>query len=342
MDTTHDGAANRLNKPLVVALLGVVAVAVAIALNFVLAPERDDAQRRDAPASAVAPETASEALGPGAVPSFDVVRVNPGGDMVMAGRAAPGRMVTILDGDTVLGEVEADENGEWVFVPDQPLAPGPRRLTLRLDGAGGAAVTSEDAVVVVVPEPGKDIAGQPAEPGSQALALRIGPGGVMSGVLQAPSSGGEPPPISIGAVDQAGTGAMTVAGRAAPGALVQLYIDNALAGRTQATAEGEWRIEVETPLRAERFSLRADEVTQDGHVTARVAVPYSRGTSGELEPGQAETSIVVQPGANLWRIARRTLGNGVAYTSIYQANKAQIIDPNLIFPGQVFSVPPTN
>jgi LysM repeat protein len=49
--------------------------------------------------------------------------------------------------------------------------------------------------------------------------------------------------------------------------------------------------------------------------------------------------VVVQPGANLWRIARRAYGRGVRYTVIYAANRDQIRDPRLIFPGQVFAVP---
>ena len=47
----------------------------------------------------------------------------------------------------------------------------------------------------------------------------------------------------------------------------------------------------------------------------------------------------MQPGANLWRIALSRYGEGASYTLIYQANRAQIRDPNLIYPGQVFSVP---
>ena len=111
-------------------------------------------------------------------------------------------------------------------------------------------------------------------------------------------------------------------------------------GGAQASAEGDWRIAVETPFAAEGFSLRADEVTAGGASPREWRCPFPAAPAADFEPGQAETSIIVQPGANLWRIARRTLGNGVAYTSIYEANKAQIIDPNLIFPGQVFSVPP--
>ena len=48
---------------------------------------------------------------------------------------------------------------------------------------------------------------------------------------------------------------------------------------------------------------------------------------------------MVQPGNSLWRIARRIYGRGIRYTVIYAANRAQIGDPALIFPGQIFSVP---
>ncbi len=49
---------------------------------------------------------------------------------------------------------------------------------------------------------------------------------------------------------------------------------------------------------------------------------------------------MIQPGNNLWRIARRTYGYGIRYTVIYQANREQIRDPDLIYPGQIFVLPP--
>jgi nucleoid-associated protein YgaU len=49
--------------------------------------------------------------------------------------------------------------------------------------------------------------------------------------------------------------------------------------------------------------------------------------------------VVIQPGDNLWTIARRTYGAGWEYTLIYRANRDQIADPDLIYPGQVFVVP---
>jgi len=51
---------------------------------------------------------------------------------------------------------------------------------------------------------------------------------------------------------------------------------------------------------------------------------------------------VVQPGNSLWRLARESYGDGLRYTVIYEANKDQIANPDLIYPGQVFSIPAGN
>ena len=48
---------------------------------------------------------------------------------------------------------------------------------------------------------------------------------------------------------------------------------------------------------------------------------------------------MVQPGNNLWNISRVLYGRGIRYTVIYQANRDQIRDPDLIYPGQVFKAP---
>ena len=46
--------------------------------------------------------------------------------------------------------------------------------------------------------------------------------------------------------------------------------------------------------------------------------------------------------ADGWRIARRTLGQGTLYSVIYAANRDLIRDPDLIYPGQVFRLPPSS
>jgi nucleoid-associated protein YgaU len=49
--------------------------------------------------------------------------------------------------------------------------------------------------------------------------------------------------------------------------------------------------------------------------------------------------VIIQPGNNLWQISRVIYGRGVEYTVIYQANRDQIRNPNLIYPGQILTTP---
>jgi nucleoid-associated protein YgaU len=78
----------------------------------------------------------------------------------------------------------------------------------------------------------------------------------------------------------------------------------------------------------------------DGRVAQRMEMPFARAEpSAELGAGSSDR-IVVQPGNSLWRIARRVYGEGTRYSVIYQANREMIRDPNLIYPGQVFALPP--
>ena len=50
-------------------------------------------------------------------------------------------------------------------------------------------------------------------------------------------------------------------------------------------------------------------------------------------------TYTVKKGDTLWGIAKKYLGNGALYTKIYEANKSKISNPNLIYVGQVFTIP---
>lgn len=56
-------------------------------------------------------------------------------------------------------------------------------------------------------------------------------------------------------------------------------------------------------------------------------------------PAAGPVTVTVQPGFTLWGIAQDRYGDGVLYVQVFEANKDKIKDPDLIYPGQVFSVP---
>ncbi|MBR0656625.1 LysM peptidoglycan-binding domain-containing protein [Plastoroseomonas arctica] len=306
-----------------------------------------------------------EATAPGfPAPRFDVVRVGARGTAVLAGRAAPGAEVLLFaNGDRELARTRADRRGEWVLLPADPLAPGTYVFTLRARLAG-TDIAGPDSVVVVVPDaappasdPPRTMAGDPARPPAAAggaLAVLIPPGAdaATPRLLQSPGTpataarGTTPSPapattapsrLTLEAVDYADAGAMRFSGTAQPGAAVRAYVGDRHAGDAVADAEGRWTlVPAQTPTIG-RHTLRLDQLAASGTVAARVELPFQRDQIAE--ESFAGGQVVVQPGQSLWRIARLNYGRGVRYTTIYEANRAQIRDAALIFPGQVFSVP---
>src|SRR5690606_19699617 len=98
----------------------------------------------EADAPSIAVEDAA-AVGDGeelVVPAFDVVRVEPDGSMVIAGRAAPGAAIEVLTGTRVIATVRAGDDGDFAAVLDEPLAAGDYQIVLRSTTEENVVVTS--------------------------------------------------------------------------------------------------------------------------------------------------------------------------------------------------------
>ena len=363
-----------MNRPLIVGIAGAIIVLVAIALTFFIDREPDRAVQQGQGSSAGTASSAesSPAIGaaepgggagagspsqePGAPstgtgvsdaasspdkPTFDIVRVNPQGDTVIAGRARPDSEVTVLQDNEVIGRAKADKRGEWVLVPQTPIAPGTHTLTIVSPDADGTKVSSDQSVVVVVPERGKDIAGGSSTGSTGSLALSVPKDGTGAPVvLQTPGGIGDSQ-LSLDAIDYGQSGGdLGLSGRAPPGTEVRVYLDNEFVGRATADEKGIWRLNPGVDVAEGLYKMRVDRVDTTGKVTARVELPFSR---AKPLSGLADgTVIFVQPGNSLWRLARRSYGEGLRYTEIYEANKDQIRNPDLIYPGQVFVLPTVN
>lgn len=275
------------------------------------------------------------------VPSFDVVHISPEGAAVIAGRATPGAEVTVSDGDTVIGTVTADARGEWVMLPETAIAPGIRELVLSQQTAAGETTLADAVVVLDVPEVvARAQLPTATDVPSGTLAVLVPLEGGVSRILQAPEAGGGievTGGLSLDTVDYDQTGNFAIAGRGIKGGEVLIYMDNRLIGRSAVSAESVWRVAPDGTVLPGLHKLRVDQVDASGKIVARIETPFSRAAVEPLEPGAGW--VVVQPGNSLWRIARRIYGGGMRYVVIYEANRDQIRDADLIYPGQIFVTP---
>ena len=335
-----------MNRPLVYWGIAVLAIAVIIgAIAFFQLPSPDTPPTQaqppvvEPPSGEPPPPQTAETEGDPALqpmaPEFDIVRVDDGGNVVIAGRATPDCTIIVRDGSAVIGTTSVDRRGEWVVVPDGPLPTGDRQLTLIAECADAEPVESDRVVVLAVPEHG---------PGALAVAVARD-GGAPAQVLQTPSDGpasgsGPAPEVAVAAVDYNDAGEVALSGTAPPGSTVQVYVDNDLIGRATADDHGDWTLTPDKKVDPGSYALRVDQVAPDGKVLARAQIPFVRGEPlKDLPPGSL---VIIQPGDYLWQIARERYGAGFQYTHIYQANRQQIRDPDLIFPGQIFMVPTVN
>jgi nucleoid-associated protein YgaU len=85
------------------------------------------------------------------VPSFDVLRVEPDGSTVIAGRAEPRSTLEVTNGGTVVAKVEVGPSGDFAVVLDNPLPPGDHQLVLKAIGKDGASAVSEETATISVP-----------------------------------------------------------------------------------------------------------------------------------------------------------------------------------------------
>ena len=126
-----------------------------------------------------APSPAKADAGPVApgetvVPIFDLVRVEPTGDAVIAGRSDPEAKVEILSGQDVVAGGKANDTGSWAIVLSDPLKPGAHDLSVRVTGKDGKVATSEQSVAVSVPEGGNgDVLVVLNQPGSPSTVLQV-------------------------------------------------------------------------------------------------------------------------------------------------------------------------
>ena len=372
---------------------------------------------------------ASTPRGPGAAdaqapsspaPRFDVVRVEPTGEMVLAGRGAPDTTIALLGDGRVLGEARTDAGGHFAMLPPA-LQAGDHALTLRQATEGASPVASRQSVAVSVPGRGKGaVVVALAEPGAATKVLEAPSASVTGQSPTATDQPSEPSSQSAAAPEPPATPTASPAaqalvvqsvelengsgfyatGAAAPGTKLHLYLNNSHLADVAAAANGDWSVKIRKGLTGGHYVVRADGSTNGNAVTARAEVPFDVplamadarpgtrrppdrpvATSAEpkppasiepeggvpqqdlaraaaalplqapsardlaAKPAEAHaiieeiTTTSVRAGDNLWDISRARLGEGRRYTRIFAANAAQIRDPRLIYPGQVFVLP---
>jgi nucleoid-associated protein YgaU len=350
------------------------------------------AAKPDAPVAAPAISTVP--------PILDLVRLEPDGSALVAGRAEPGAEVQIIVDGSRVATATADASGNFVAFIEVSETGQPLVMWLSTKADGGAETLSEQQVIL---SPASELiasaaSGDPSAAPLDSAATNLVPdptGGTPQTVADpqpmaetassAGSSTNAPPPSGntelavMGAADpvatqpgtvlvsdDSGVGLMrpapladadeiridTIAygasdlielrGRSGSGGQIRLSLDGEPVAVTHTDNQGGWQADLRS-VPAGTYTLRAERIDEQGSVVASASVPFRREAPEQVARAAAREGlaqvVTVQPGFTLWGIARDRYGSGIRYVQVFEANKTQIGDPDLIYPGQVFDLP---
>ena len=308
---------------------------------------------------------------------IDIARVKPDGAAVFAGTAAPNAEIRIFEGKILLGKTVANSAGEWVIILEKSLAVGQHLISIAMERDDGSTAFADvrlaveiygdaatkplvallpetsTAVPVLIQSPDDEnsattnIAGTNRKNSNEVQQEKAGPVTTVNGS----SGGGVDLTVTATEVRSKSLSAtivptaivwrdaarILISGTSRGGVRVIANDTKAPFGEALVLADGAWQIAGSLNLGKTKHRLKFELVNDMDKIIANYTLPL---TSRDLAKGQNGTPlVVVNKGDALWRIAYRRFGDGIRYVDIVRRNQRDIVDPDLIYPKQIFAVP---
>ena len=253
------------------------------------------------------------------VPMFDIVRIEPGGTIVVAGRWIPEQSVSIVINGEIVATERTDVNGEFVYSPTRAFDAG--NYTISLIGVEKDAKSEENVFIYISPRGYEN-----------SVSLLMDKDG--STLLQAPTllTDGD---LVVSKIDYLDTGRIVITGDALPRLRVSLSLDGKYLGFARVSDHKHFGLgaDVGQLKTGQEYQLAVRLHDGDGRTVAQVNHTF---TMPEMT-GDDDTYYTVRRGDCLWIIARNFLRRGVLFSII--ADRNNIENPDLIFPNQNLQIP---
>jgi nucleoid-associated protein YgaU len=279
-------------------------------------------------------------------PTFDIVRAEPDGSIIMAGQSKPGSTVIVQSNGKEVGRATADENGEWIIQPDAKLAKGEHSLELSAKSpkedrtvfsrqrlALSLADAKAGQPLVALTEEGKAtrVLQMPPQRAENASASASDPSAAQADIAAVKpdtyAAAETANTVGFAAVDYEDAGEKSMIfmnGHAKPDTRVAVYVDNKLAGTATADATGSWSFSGNRRLEGGRHVIRADLLAAEGDsVIARAEVNFERTPSATalLEDDAKIKGLAGEDTVNL--ASRSDLAVSAASTAPVEAGQSE-------------------
>ena len=331
--------------------------------------EAEDKPAGDVSATAASDDTASNNPKPedrDIAFSLSLARITPDGYAVFAGTGLPETIIELLEDTQLLASTKTTNDGDWVAIPDKPLTPGTHLIIARMIKPDGSVELADMSVVVEIQADKADtplVALVPQDETGTAQLLQMPQKPLADDTQEGGVAAQQDTQLAENRNQQ--TGQQTNAAVALQPALRILTLTWKGADKLQVAGDMQAGRRIEAVFAGQNVaSLNFKEMAQPvSYAFVMDATPLDSGpknlvlglfaktgeqlantelmlSSDQLQSGlDGNAMVVIQKGDMLWRIAYRTYGSGVRYVDIVSRNQTQIVDPDLIYPNQIFALP---
>ena len=272
--------------------------------------------------------------------TIDIFRIDENGNYLIAGKTFPFSEVKVLSNELEIASTISEEDGNFVIMGEIENDTDPKQIQI-LTSNNKIDKEKKDIEWLLSKEIFHILPKNSNQDDLQKQKINFQPTIVKSSekiteILQK-SVIGNVDEVSLDLISYNESGNVILSGRAGNTNLIYVYLNNKFIQSTNVSTSGGWKIEL-LNISPGIYDLRIDETSKTGKVISRLLIPFKK-ESTKLLTNLVSGTVTVQSGNSLWRIARRILGKGIKYIEIYEKNKNQIKNPNLIYPGQVFIIP---
>ncbi|MCY4303428.1 MAG: LysM peptidoglycan-binding domain-containing protein [Aestuariivita sp.] len=330
-----------------------------------------DDSTKQSPISTSKDTVISDTLPP---PVLDVLRVSRDGTVIVAGKSAVESTVDIFINSQITSSASVDARGNFVAVFLIPNSTEPRVLTLVARSDTQQAALADEFIIAptggdliaesvttntledTVNDQSKNNSTQDMQQGNlpelsqsaNVSILRIGEDGPE---LMSPDilySAVDNTQIELETISYDTDNSVLLSGRSLPNSNVLIYMDEEFTVDSIADPAGRWNAKL-SYIAPGNYRLRIDQLNDDHTVISRLETSLNKESRENLDKVRSTESsfpqefpvaaVTIQRGDTLWAISRKRYGHGVLYVRIFEANRDSIRDPNLIYPGQIFTLP---
>ena len=278
-------------------------------------------------------------------PEIDIFKVSPDGSFVIAGKGQPNSNINILDKGNLIESTIVDNDGNWVVVSKENLKTGDNLISINQINNNGLVLRHKKLYITKIDERKKN----------QPLVISVpNKNGENINIIQQPTEKQKVYKVdtdlgiqkkiysnkdifNVKTIFFNENGFVSIQGEVNFGKRIELYINKKIMEIIQIE-NTKWEYNSNTTFDFGLHDLLVVLKSDKDEILDRITLPFMR---VEIPYNDVpENFILIKPGDMLWTIAYRLYGDPFKYIQIFEENKDQITNPDLIFPGQLFSIPP--